>query len=84
MTPDKPTECIGCRAAVRIGLNPALCDVHLTEQRAAAVRKQEETHDALVQCAAILRKWYDAETGFAEMPSLDEIDAALKRLEEIK
>ena len=81
MTPDQSTECLGCRAALRIGLNPALCDIHLNEQRAAVVRKQEETHAALVECAKLLKDIY-------EQPC-DEIDctkvhAALKRLEEIK
>jgi hypothetical protein len=37
----------------------------------------------LVECASVLKKWYDAEVGASPMPSLDDVNAALKRLEEI-
>jgi hypothetical protein len=40
--------------------------------------------DALIKCASVLKRWYEAETGYAEMPSLTEIEQAINNLENIK
>ena len=65
--------------------NELVCVAGFLEEDTAHGICQLRNHaPALVDCARLLRQWHNSETEFTLPVTLEEVEAALKRLEEIK